>query len=141
MAAQGFTPRSIETRCSFMSLSAPGFIEQRFRSDVTINRACFEENRLARQELGGAGSYVMLTFLPEGMDFELAVTSTDHFEPERGSIGMRALAVVAGDGMGEAIAKLYFGYFPTEFPARVFHDEAEARAWLAGQQTAAAKAV
>lgn len=141
MAAQGFTPRGIETRCASLVLAAPGFIEQRFRSDATIDRAGFEENRMARVELGGAGPYVMLTILPEGMDFELAVTSTDHFEPERGSSGLCALAVVAGDGMGEAIAKLYFSYFPTEFPARVFHDEAEARAWLADQQTAAAKAV
>lgn len=123
-----------------MALTAPGFIEQRFLSDVTIDRAGFEENRIVRQELGGRDPYVMLSFLPEGMDFELAVTSRDHFEPERGQISMRALAVVVGDAMGEAIAKLYFSYFPTEFPARVFHDEREAREWLSAQQTLIAKA-
>lgn len=136
MASQGFQPCMVKTRCATMALTAPGFIEQRFLSDVTIDRAGFEENRIVRQELGGSDPYVMLSFLPEGMDFELAVTSRDHFEPERGQIGMRALAVVVGDAMGEAIAKLYFSYFPTEFPARVFHQEGEARAWLGAQQAA-----
>jgi len=124
-----------------MSLAAPGFIEQRFKGDVTIDRAGFEENRLARLELGGEQPYMMLTFIPEGIDFELSITSNDHFKPERGHSSMRALAVVVGDGMGEAIAKLYFSYFPTEFPARVFHDERTARKWLSEASAAAAKAV
>ncbi|MBK9175124.1 MAG: STAS/SEC14 domain-containing protein [Flavobacteriales bacterium] len=125
-----FAPRTIETRCASMSLTAPGFIEQRFRNDVTIDRAGFEENRRARHELGGSGPYVMLTFFPEGMDFDLGVTTTDHFQPERGSSGLSSLAVVARDSMGEAIAKLYFSYFPPHFNARVFKSEADARAWL-----------
>lgn len=142
MASAPFAPRSIETRCATMALTAPGFIEQRFRNNVTIDRAGFEENRVARHELGGESPYVMLSFLPEGMDFDLAVTSTDHFKPERGSTWLRALAVVVGDGMGEAIAKLYFSYFPPEFPARVFHGEQQAREWLTEAQAGlSAKAV
>jgi hypothetical protein len=55
---------------------------------------------------------------------------------------MMALAVVVSDGMGEAIAKLYFSHFPTEFPARVFHEERAARDWLADARSATgAKAV
>jgi len=139
--AAPFAPRTIDTRCATMALTAPGFIEQHFKSDVTIDRAGFEENRVARHDLGGDQPYVMLSFIPEGIDFELSITSNDHFKPERGTSSMRALAVVVGDGMGEAIAKLYFSYFPTEFPARVFHDERTAREWLAEAGTAAAKAV
>lgn len=142
MAPAPFAQRTIATRCATVALVAPGFIEQRFRNDVTIDRAGFEENRVARQTLGGEAPYVMLSFLPEGMDFDLAVTSTDHFEPERGRIGMRALAVVVGDAMGEAIAKLYFSYFPPEFPARVFHGAQQAREWLNEAQAGlSAKAV
>jgi hypothetical protein len=135
-AAMPFTPRTIETRCASMRLVAPGFIEQRFRADATLNIAGFEENRVARHDLGSNMPYVMLTFIPEGIDFDLQVTSTDHFKPERGTNQMRALAVVVSDGMGEAIAKLYFSYFPTEFPARVFHEERAAREWLADAQSA-----
>ncbi len=125
-----------------MRLAAPGLIEQRFRSDATITRAGFEENRLARHELAGESPYAMISFIPEGADFELTVTNTDHFKPEQGRSGLRALAVVISDGMGEAIAKLFFSYFPTEFPARVFKSEADARAWLADQfRATSAKAV
>jgi len=137
-----FTQRTIETRCASMSLVAPGFIEQRFSATATIDRAGFEENRIARQELGGESPYVMLSIIPEGIDFELAVTSTDHFKPERGKSHLVALAVVVSDGMGEAIAKLYFSYFPTDFPARVFHEERAAREWLADARSASeAKAI
>lgn len=137
-----FTPRTIQTRCASMSLVAPCFIEQRFSATATIDRAGFEENRIARQELGGESPYVMLSIIPEGIDFELAVTSIDHFKPERGKSHLMALAVVVCDGMGEAIAKLYFSYFPTDFPARVFHEERIAREWLADARTASeAKAI
>ena len=123
-------PRTIETRNAVMSLTAPGFIEQRFRAGVAMDRAGFEENRLVRHQLGGEGPYVMLTVFPDAVDFDLAVTTTDHFELERGKSGLVALAVVARDSMGETITKLYFSYFPPHFPTRVFQTEAEAHDWL-----------
>lgn len=119
-----------------MTLVSPGFIEQRFRNDRTLDRAGFEENRQARMELGGSAPYVMLSFIPEGIDFDLSITSSDHFRSERGLSGLKALAVVAHDSMGEAIANLYFSYFPTDFPARVFNDEASARAWITTEHQA-----
>lgn len=128
-----FQPRTILTSCARMSLEGPGYVVQRFLADATLTRAGFEENRVARHALGGDAPYVMLSVIPEGIDFELSITSTDHFKPEEGKSGLRALAVVVSDSMGEAIAKLYFSYFPTEFPARVFNDEATAQAWLAEQ--------
>lgn len=128
-----FTPRLIETRVAMMRLVDPGFIEQRFRNDVAIDLAGFEENRLARLELGGDGEYVMLSVLPEGLDFKLEVTTRDHFLPERKESGLKALAVVALDAMGEAVAKLYFSYFPQGFATRIFASEQEAKAWLLEQ--------
>lgn len=125
-----FAQRTIETRVATMSLTAPGFIVQRFRSDVMVDRAGFEENRVARLDLAGGGAYVMLSILPEGLDFNLEVTTADHFEPERGETSMQALAVVAMDSMGEAIAKLYFSYFPQVFATRIFNSESDARTWL-----------
>ena len=105
-------------------------VTTRIRSGVTIDRKGFEENRIARLDLGGDGPYVMLSVLPAAMDFDLGVTTNDHFLPERDKSGLRALAVVVNDSMGEAIAKLYFSYFPQLFHTRVFHGEQEARAWL-----------
>lgn len=125
-----FTPRLIETKVAAMRLVGPGFIEQRFRDDVAIDLAGFEENRRARLELGGDGEYVMLSILPEGLDFKLEVTTSDHFRPEKYDTGLKALAVVAMDSMGEAVAKLYFSYFPQEFPTRIFPSEEQARTWL-----------
>ena len=45
--------RSIPTRLAIMSLVEPGFIEQRFREGVKLDRAGFEENRAARHQLAG----------------------------------------------------------------------------------------
>jgi len=131
-----FTARTIDTRNATMALVAPGFIEQRFKPGVSLDRVGFEENRLVRHELGGYGPYVMLSFFPEGIDFDLAVTSKDHFEPERGHSGLIALALIASDAMGVTIGKLYFSYFPPHFPARVFKEEASAREWLEQYQPA-----
>lgn len=125
-----FIPRTIQTRCATMALIAPGYIEQRFRNDVTLDRLGFEENRRVRAELGGQGPYVMHTIIPEGIDFELDITMQNHFAPERGRSGLVALAVTASDAMGEAVAKLYFSYFPPDFQIKVFSTEAQAKAWL-----------
>jgi hypothetical protein len=73
---------------------------------------------------------VILTVFPDAVDVNLAVTTTDHSEPERGKSGLIALTVVARDSMGETMAKPYFSYFQPHFPARVFQTKAEARDWL-----------
>ena len=76
----------------------------------------------------------MLSVMPPDVDFEVRITTTDHFAPERGKDPLMALAVVAQDKVAEMVTKLYFSYFPQFFRIRIFTDEEEARAWLLEQR-------
>lgn len=127
------SPRTIETRIATMSLVAPGFIEQRFRVGARIDLAGFAENKKARLQLAGGTTCVMLSVIPKDMDFDVGVTTVDHFAPERGSDTLQALAVVVQDNMMEMVAKLFFSYFPQVFRTKVMDNEDDARLWLQQQ--------
>lgn len=126
--------RSIPTRLATMSLMEPGFIEQRFHEGVKLDRAGFEENRAVRHALAGSEPYVMLSIIPEEIDFELNIVSTDHFGAEEEIAGLTALAVVAHGQLVQGVTAIFFKYFPPQFPARIFSAEAPAREWLMEQR-------
>ena len=126
-------PRTIETRIATMSLVAPGFIEQRFRLGTRIDLAGFSENKKARFELADGVTCVMLSVIPKDMDFDVSVTTVDHFGPERGMDTLQALAVVVQDNMSEMVTKLFFSYFPQVFRTKVMDNEDDARVWLQQQ--------
>jgi len=123
-------PRTIETRLATMTMVEPGYLEQRFRPNIRIDLTGFEENRKARFALAGEEPCVMLSIFPQEIDFDVQITSSDHFAPERGKETLTALAVVANDSMFEMVSRLYFAYFPQVFNTRVFSSEQEARNWL-----------
>ena len=77
------TTTLIETRLATMERVGPGLIVQRFRAGVKLDLVGFEENRVARHTLAEHGPHAMLTVFPEGIDFDLAVTTRDHFKPEQ----------------------------------------------------------
>ena len=116
-----------------MSLVAPGFIEQRFRLGARIDLAGFAENKKARFELADGVTCVMLSVIPKDMDFDVSVTTKDHFAPERGMDTLQALAVVVQDNMSEMVTKLFFSYFPQVFRTKVMDNEDDARLWLQQQ--------
>lgn len=126
-------PRTIETRIATMSLVAPGFIEQRFQLGARIDLAGFKENKEARFALADGATCVMLSVIPKDMDFDVSITTVDHFGPERGNDTLQALAVVVQDNMSEMVAKLFFSYFPQVFRTKVMDNEDAARLWLQQQ--------
>ena len=124
------SPRSITTRLAEMTMVEPGFLEQRFHAGAKLDLGGFQENKEARFRLCGDSPYLMLSVMPSDIDFEVRITTTDHFAPERGKDLLIALAVVAQDNVAEMVTKLYFSYFPQTFRLCVFNGEDEARAWL-----------
>lgn len=124
------SPRTIETRLATMTMVEPGFLEQRFRPNVRIDLAGFQENKEARFALSGDQPCAMLSIFPHDIDFDVQITSSDHFAPERGKETLTALAVVAQDSMVEMVSRLYFSYFPQDFNIRVFNNEPNALNWL-----------
>lgn len=138
---QGVYPRTILTRLANMSLTAPGLLEQRFHPGAKLDPDGFAENKKARFELCGDEPYLMLSVFPRDIDFELRVTTSDHFAPERGKDGLVALALVANDPIAERVSKLYFSYFPQLFRYQVFTDEGEAWKWLFAQRAEAERSI
>ncbi|MCC7501570.1 MAG: hypothetical protein IT229_03515 [Flavobacteriales bacterium] len=127
------TTTLIETRLATMERVAPGLIVQRFRSGVKLDREGFEENRVARHTLAEDRPHAMLSVFPEGIDFDLAVTTHDHFKPEKEKLQLVALAVVAHDTLAGTVVQLFFSYFPQVFTHAIFENEAEALSWLRAQ--------
>lgn len=123
-------PRTIETRLATMTMVEPGLLEQRFRPNVRIDLPGFQENKVARFELSGDQPCAMLSVFPYDIDFDVRITSSDHFAPERGRETLTALAVVAHDSMVEMVSRLYFSYFPQDFTIRIFNNEENALNWL-----------
>lgn len=124
------TPRRVETRLTTMELVEDGLVVQRYREGVKIDRAGFEENRQARLELVQGRPHAMLSIFPADIDFELEVTTSDHFGPEREQGTLVALAVVANDTLAASLSRLFFTYYPQVFRTGVFTDEVEALTWL-----------
>jgi hypothetical protein len=125
--------RTIETRLATMSLVEPGLIVQRFRDGAKLDRPGFEENRKARAELSAGKRHAMLSVFPKDIDFELEITTRDHFQPERDKNTMTALAVVAHDTLATSLSKLFFSYYPQVFDTELFATEDEALTWLRGK--------
>ena len=123
-------PRTIETRLATMTMVEAGLLLQRFRENVRIDLPGFQENKEARFTLSGDEPCAMLSVFPREIDFDVRITSSDHFAPERGKETLTALAVVAQDSMVEMVSRLYFSYFPQVFNARVFNNEQSALNWL-----------
>ena len=95
-----------------MTLVEPDYVVQRFREGSKLDRPGFEENRRVRQELKPANPYVMLSILPEDLDFELNIIATDHFGAAQEVEGLAALAVVAHGQMAQGVTAIFFKYFP-----------------------------
>lgn len=130
-------PQRVETRLTTMDLIEDGLVVQRYREGVKIDRAGFEENRRARLELVQGRPHAMLSIFPADIDFELEVTTNDHFGPEREQGTLVALAVVANDTLAASLSRLFFTYYPQVFRTGVFTSEEEALAWLRANGPAA----
>lgn len=67
---------------------------------------------------------------PEDSEFDMTLLSEDHYCEIVLNDVTRSLAIVAEGSLFDTVAHLYFAYFPTKFPSRVFRTEAEALVWV-----------
>jgi hypothetical protein len=126
----------MEARLTTMEVLEDGLVVQLYREAVKIDRAGFEENRRARLELVQGRPHAMLAIFPADIDFELEVTTNDHFGPEREQGTLVALAVVAKDMQAASLSRLFFTYYPRVFRTGVFTSEEEALTWLRANTSA-----
>ena len=119
----------IDTPLALVRYTAPDRVEVRFKEGLTFTIAGIAEMMKARQALGTAGPHRAMMVLPEDVDFELSMISTDHYKqiPQPNT---EAVAWVAQNERNAHFTRLYLAYWPPPFPSEVFLTEAEGRAWL-----------
>ncbi|MBK8498282.1 MAG: STAS/SEC14 domain-containing protein [Flavobacteriales bacterium] len=116
------------------TLIADRLIEQRYHPLAIPSPALFLEARKARERITRkAGPSAVLIVLPLEMPVDPPSTNVDFFRQESQMRSILALAVVAESAVVNAATKFYFRYHAQSFEAKVFTEEAEARAWLQEQ--------
>lgn len=121
---------TIETATAFITLSGPGFIEQRYKPIAQLTFADIHENSDARARLSPDEPCALLVLVPKEMVPNAPLTNEDHFRSTRAKSHIVALAVVTDSSMMTTVSKLYFMYHPQAFETKVFEEEYDARKWL-----------
>ena len=118
-----------DTPLALMRYTAADRVEVHFKPDRTFTVEGIQQMMAARQQLGVSGPHKVLMIMPEHVDFDLAMISTDHYRqmPQPNTL---AVAWVARTERNATFTRMYLAYFPPPFPSAVFLTEAEARTWL-----------
>jgi hypothetical protein len=113
--------------------TAPDLVEVRFHEGALWSNAAIMPILEQRAALGREVPNKVLVVLPELLDFELGTMTTDHYAGVGLEVHCLAEAWVVRNAFNEKLARLYFSYFPSPVPCRIFFEEAEARTWLEEQ--------
>jgi hypothetical protein len=125
---------SLETDLAVITRSGSDLVEVRFKPGITLTKEGIQGILDARENVGRQGPPArILIVLPDVVDFDMGMITTDHYKERPVQQHSRALAWVVHTESNERFTKLYFAYFPSPVPMAVFHTEAEALAWLADQ--------
>jgi SpoIIAA-like len=125
---------SFETDLAVISRSESDLVEVRFKPGITLTKEGIQGILNAREQVGQHGPPArILIVLPDVVDFDMGMITTDHYKDRPVQQHSRALAWVVHTESNERFTKLYFAYFPSPVPMAVFHTEAEALTWLAAQ--------
>ena len=122
--------RSVSTDTADITLVAPRFIEQRFRSDGHYATAAIERNRAARKKVSGGIPCVVMIIIPADLPVDPSSANEDHFRKDSATRSIIAMAIVTQTMEQNAATKFYFRYYAQAFEVRVFDGEGEARDWL-----------
>lgn len=115
-----------------IQLVEEGLIELRYRPDAKLTIAGMRDLLQTRILLCGTVPHKVLSFLPDGIDFDKALMDQNLYGDPISVATTRAMAIVVTDPVNTHMLELFFAYYPAQFPMRLFSQEAEARAWLKG---------
>jgi hypothetical protein len=118
-----------ETTLATIRYTAPDRVEVVFKPGIPFTVAGIQEMLQARKELGESGKHRVLILLPEHVEFDMAMITTDHYTviPQPNT---EAAAWVVHNERNATFTRLYLSYWPSPFPSEVFLLEADARVWL-----------
>jgi hypothetical protein len=120
---------AVDTPLAVVRRTAPDRVEVHFKEGRTFTVEGIRRMMEVRQQMGEAGAHSALIVMPEVVDFDLPMITTDHYSavPQPNTL---AVAWVTQNERNATFTRLYLAYFPPPFPSAVFLEEAEARQWL-----------
>ncbi len=120
----------VETRLALIARKANGLVETRFKEEALIDDEGMRENIRTRRQLCGEKPHALLTVIPSDVQFATTIMSPDLMPDEEDRAKIKAIALVAPEGIPGMMARLYFSCFPAVAATRIFSDEATAMIWL-----------
>ena len=123
------TTTTVETSLAVIELVAPGRMEVHFKTGHTFTVEGIRSMLEARQQLGRSGPHRVLIVMPDVVDFDLTMITTDHYTevPQPNTL---AVAWVVQNERNATFTHMYLAYFPPPFPSEVFLLVADGRSWL-----------
>jgi hypothetical protein len=120
---------TVDTPLAVIHRVAPDRVEVRFKEGHTFTVQGIRRMMEARQQMGAAGKHSALIVMPEVVDFDMQMITTDHYSavPQPNTV---AVAWVTQNERNATFTRMYLAYFPPPFPSEVFLQEAAARQWL-----------
>lgn len=121
----------LHTEIAILRKKGAGHVEVLYNEGARCTAHAVAHVQAKRRELMGTGPYTVLTMIPEGVEYDLETMSHDQGAPDRAAGNIRALAVVAQQGILATLTRLYLSYYPKLDNVLITQDEQAARAWLA----------
>jgi hypothetical protein len=120
---------TVDTPLATLRCTAADRMEVHFKPGKTFTVEGIKQMMLARQKLGEAGPHRVLVVMPDHVDFDMSMITTDHYTavPQPNTL---AVAWVTQNERNATFTRLYLSYFPPPFPSEVFLLEAQGRSWL-----------
>lgn len=120
----------IDTEAADLELLPNGELDLRFKANVKLTIARMDEVMEARIKLCAGCACGVLVTLPEDIDFDVNVLTSDHYQGRELDKCTYAVAWDAESEMNEELVEIFYRYFPQPFPVKIFRDQSEARDWL-----------
>lgn len=120
----------IDTEAAELELLPNGDLDLRFKANVKLTIARMDEVMEARMKICDGRERAVLITLPEDIDFDVNVLTSDHYKGRELDKCTYAVAWDAESEMNEELVEIFYRYFPQPFPVKIFRHHDEARAWL-----------
>jgi hypothetical protein len=124
------TEHVIETRLARVSRPAADLVVVRFKENVKLDSRGIAEILQLRRSMGADGAHKVMIVMPEDVDFEMSMITTDHYREHNAQDHTLAVAWVAGTSTTQKMTSIHLSYFPPPFRSEVFASEEEALRWL-----------
>jgi hypothetical protein len=119
------------TPLAVLDRSDPDLLVVRFNTDAPLEEKGIAELITLRRQLTQDQPIAVMAVFPEKVDLQPNAVSNNHYREPGTHLGLRALAIVATSPFLWSMGELFLRYYPQPFPADVFRNEEDARAWLA----------